>query len=74
MAAKGNNSAKIENMLNLALDTTEQEREKSISLSVGYDDKTRTWEVVVKFFRDSRTTAGAVKGGAGTGGRTDRDL
>lgn len=50
MAVKGNNSAKIENMLNLALDTTEQEREKSISLSVGYDDKTRTWEVVVKFF------------------------
>ena len=35
MAAKGNNSAKIENMLNLALDTTEQEREKSISLNVG---------------------------------------
>ncbi len=50
MVARGNNSAKIENMLNLALDTTEQEREKSISLSVGYDDKTRTWEVVVKFF------------------------
>lgn len=50
MAAKGNNSAKIENMLNLALDTTEQEREKSISLNVGYDGKTRTWEVVVKFF------------------------
>ena len=50
MTEKGSNSAKIENMLNLALDTTEQEREKSISLNVGYDGKTRTWEVVVKFF------------------------
>ena len=29
MVAKGNNSAKIENMLNLALDTTEQETGES---------------------------------------------
>ncbi len=50
MAETGNNSAKVENMLNLALDATTEEREKSISLNVGYDRETRTWEVIVKFF------------------------
>lgn len=50
MAETGNNSAKVENMLNLALDATAEEREKSISLNVGYDRETRTWEVIVKFF------------------------
>ena len=28
---------KLENMLNLALDATEAEREKSLQLNVGYD-------------------------------------
>ena len=28
---------KLENLLNLALDATEEEREKSVSLDVGYD-------------------------------------
>lgn len=40
---------KIENLLNLALDATEQEREKSLELDVGYDSTERTWEVIVKF-------------------------
>ena len=48
--AEENNSAKIENMLNLALDATVQEREKSISLNVGYDEVQNSWEVIVKFF------------------------
>lgn len=42
-------NAKIENLLNLALDATEEEREKSIELHIGYDRAERTWEVIVKF-------------------------
>lgn len=40
---------KIENLLNLALGATEEEREKSLELDVGYDSSARTWEVIVKF-------------------------
>lgn len=40
---------KIENLLNLALGATPQEREKSLELDVGYDVQNRTWEVIVKF-------------------------
>lgn len=40
---------KMENLLNLALDATEEEREKSIELDVGYDRAENTWEVIVKF-------------------------
>lgn len=40
---------KMENLLNLALDATQAEREKSIQLEVGYDTAERTWEVIVKF-------------------------
>lgn len=43
------NSEKIENQLNLALDATREEREKSLELDVGYDSAERTWEVIVKF-------------------------
>ncbi len=39
---------KIENQLNLALNATEEEREKSIVLETGYDPQERTWEVIVK--------------------------
>lgn len=42
------NSEKIENMLNLALDATNEERRKSLELEVGYDSAERTWEVVIK--------------------------
>lgn len=44
------NSQKIENVLNLAIDATPEEREKSLDLDVGYDSSNTTWEVVVKFF------------------------
>ena len=40
---------KMENQLNLALDATEQEREKSLDLDVGYDTEENTWEVIVKY-------------------------
>ncbi len=41
------NNEKIENLLNLALDATPEEREKSIELQVGYEDG--VWEVVVRY-------------------------
>lgn len=44
------NSAKIENLLNLALDVSEQERMRSPALSVGFEPVTNTWEVIVRYF------------------------
>lgn len=46
---------KIENLLNLALDATPEELDKSLDLDVGYDAQQRTWEVIVKY---GGTTAG----------------
>ena len=40
---------KLENLLNLALDASEREREKSLELSIGYDQEEKTWEVIVKY-------------------------
>ena len=40
---------KLDNLLNLAMDATSQEREKSENLNVGYDPTTRLWAVVVKY-------------------------
>ena len=40
---------KIENLLNLALDATEEERRKSGTLEVGYEPVTKTWELIVKY-------------------------
>lgn len=41
-------SQKIENLLNLALDSTASERERSLELDVGYDAVSRKWDVIVK--------------------------
>ena len=43
---------KIENLLNLALDADEAEREKSLELDVGYDRQDRTWDLIVKYSGD----------------------
>lgn len=40
---------KIEDLLNLALDATEEEREKSLELDIGYDPIDREWDVIVKY-------------------------
>ena len=40
---------KLNNLLNLALDATEEEREKSRNLNVGYEKQTRKWEIIVKY-------------------------
>ena len=46
------NSQKQENLLNLALDSTEEERVQSGILNVGFDESTRRWEVIVKYHGD----------------------
>lgn len=43
------NSPKFENLLNLALNATLREREKSIQLGVGYEPEYNTWEIIVKY-------------------------
>ncbi len=43
------NSQKAGNDLNLALDATEEERERSLNLNAGYDREDRTWELIVKY-------------------------
>lgn len=43
------NSQKRENLLNLALDATEEERAKSLELDVGYEPIEREWDLIVKY-------------------------
>lgn len=40
---------KLENLLNLALDATEEEREKSADLETGYNAAEKTWELIVRY-------------------------
>lgn len=40
---------KLENILNLALETPEEEREQTESLNVGYSAETRSWELIIKY-------------------------
>ena len=40
---------KIDNLLNLTLEATQQERVKSENLNVGYDSTTKMWDVIVKY-------------------------
>lgn len=40
---------KLENILNLALETPEEEREQTESLNVGYSAETRSWGLIVKY-------------------------
>lgn len=49
---------KLENMLNLALDATPGEREKSLQLNVGYDPLEKQWEVIVKYSGNLREILG----------------
>lgn len=43
------NDQKLENLLNLALNSTESERARSSNLNVGYDVLENTWEVIIKY-------------------------
>lgn len=40
---------KLEDLLNLALSSTPQEREKSPQLNVGYNTEDKTWELIIKY-------------------------
>lgn len=40
---------KLENLLNLALETPEEVREQTDNLNVGFDSAGRTWELIVKY-------------------------
>ena len=40
---------KLEDILNLALETPIQEREQTETLNVGFDEDARTWELIVKY-------------------------
>lgn len=43
------NDQKLENLLNLALDATKEERARSLNLNVGYNEAQDTWEVIIKY-------------------------
>lgn len=45
-------SEKIENLLNLALEASEEERERSEELDVGFDPVGNEWELIVKYSGD----------------------
>ena len=40
---------KLENLLNLALSATEEERLKSSILNVGYSEEEKEWDLIVKY-------------------------
>ena len=42
-------SQKLENLLNLALDATEAERENSLNLDVGYNLIDKEWTLIVQY-------------------------
>lgn len=42
-------NGKMENLLNLALEATPEEREKSLELDVGYEPEENTWEAIIKY-------------------------
>ena len=40
---------KLENLLNLSLDTSPEERSRSSELETGFDPEENTWELIVKY-------------------------
>lgn len=48
---------KIENQLNLALGLTEEERSRTSDLNTGFDEKTRTWELIIRYCGDIEAAA-----------------
>lgn len=42
-------SQKLEDILNLALETPEEVRRQTDTLNVGFDEETRSWELIVKY-------------------------
>lgn len=46
---------KIGNLLNLAVDATPREREKSMELNVGYEPEVQRWDVIIRYSGDILT-------------------
>ena len=42
-------SQKVENILNLALDATQEERRRSMELDIGYNPAGRSWNLIIKY-------------------------
>ena len=56
------NSQKLENLLNLALDSSMEEREKSLGLDTAYDAADDRWELIVKYNGNLKRLDGSVIG------------
>lgn len=54
---------KIENQLNLALALTEEERLKTNDLNTGFDESTKTWELIIRYCGDIEAAAQSVGAG-----------
>ena len=52
------NDQKLENLLNLALDATPEELERSERLSEGYDRADNTWDLIIKYNEISQSWSG----------------
>ena len=46
------NDQKIDNLLNLALEATQREREDSLVLDVGYVPEEQVWDLIVRYTGD----------------------
>lgn len=55
-------SQKYENLLNLALETPMEEREKSQNLNVGYEEENNSWDLIVKYNGDLRQALNNISG------------
>ena len=56
------NNAKLENLLNLALSATSDEREKSQLLGTGYIPSAKSWELIVKYHGNlERLNSGVIR-------------
>ncbi len=42
-------SEKIENLLNISMDVSDEIRRESMQLNAGFEEETRTWEIVIKY-------------------------
>lgn len=49
---------KVENLLELSLDVTEETREKSENLSAGYDEEEKMWQIIFRYSGDINNLAG----------------
>ena len=49
---------KIENLLELSLDVSEDTREKSENLSAGYDPEEKLWQVIIRYSGELLQLAG----------------